>query len=101
LQTLSATATTTARYVAAVEVPIVKSSIQEKTIPGDCGSRKNYAGNLCGGGVQPPGVGPYDANSSLRKTISRSAGSISAALQSAGKVADDILVEKIEVESLH
>lgn len=95
LQTLSATATTTAQYVAAVEGTDCKILDTRKTIPGLRLAQK-YA-VTCGGGVNHR-VGLYDAIL-IKENHIKSAGSISAALQLAGKVADDILVE-IEVESL-
>jgi len=95
LQTLSATASTTARYVAAVEGTACKVLDTRKTIPGLRLAQK-YA-VTCGGGVNHR-VGLYDAIL-IKENHIKSAGSISAALKSAGKVADDILVE-IEVESL-
>ena len=95
LQTLSATAATTAQYVAAVEGTDCKILDTRKTIPGLRLAQK-YA-VTCGGGVNHR-VGLYDAIL-IKENHIKSAGSIGAALQLAGNVADDILVE-IEVESL-
>ncbi len=95
LQTLSATATTTAAYVAAIEGTGAKLLDTRKTLPGLRYAQK-YAVR-CGGGVNHR-VGLFDAIL-IKENHIRSAGSISAALQAAQAHDDDVLVE-IEVESL-
>lgn len=95
LQTLSATATTTAAYVAAIEGTGAKLLDTRKTLPGLRYAQK-YAVR-CGGGVNHR-VGLFDAIL-IKENHIRSAGGIAAALQAAQAHHDDMLVE-IEVESL-
>ena len=95
LQTLSATATTTAAYVAAIDGTRTKLLDTRKTLPGLRHAQK-YAVR-CGGGLNHR-VGLFDAIL-IKENHIRSAGSIAAALQRASGHGDDVLVE-IEVESL-
>ena len=95
LQTLSATATTTASYVAAIEGTGAKLLDTRKTLPGLRYAQK-YAVR-CGGGVNHR-VGLFDAIL-IKENHIRSAGGIAQALERAQEQADDVLVE-VEVESL-
>ena len=94
LQTLSSTATTTAAYVSAVAGTRARVLDTRKTIPGLRLGQK-YAVS-CGGGVNHR-VGLYDAIL-IKENHIKSAGSITAALQRAGKLGADVLIE-VEVES--
>lgn len=94
LQTLSSTATTTALYVNAISSTECQLLDTRKTIPGLRLAQK-YA-VTCGGGKNHR-VGLYDAIL-IKENHIKSAGSISAALQSAQSTGDDVLIE-IEVES--
>lgn len=95
LQTLSATATVTAEYVAAVAGTTARVLDTRKTLPGLRLAQK-YAVR-CGGGANHR-AGLYDAML-IKENHIRSAGSITEALRRAQSAADDILVE-VEVESL-
>jgi len=95
LQTLSATATVTAEYVAAVAGTTARVLDTRKTLPGLRLAQK-YAVR-CGGGDNHR-AGLYDAML-IKENHIRSAGSITEALRRAQSAADDILVE-VEVESL-
>ncbi len=95
LQTLSATATTTARYVAAIAGTGAKLLDTRKTLPGLRHAQK-YAVR-CGGGHNHR-VGLYDAVL-IKENHIKSAGGIREALGSASTFAVDLLVE-IEVESI-
>ena len=94
LQTLSSTATITARYVKAIEGTRTKVLDTRKTIPGLRLAQK-YA-VTCGGG-QNHRVGLFDAIL-IKENHIKSAGSITAALQAAGELGADVLIE-VEVES--
>jgi nicotinate-nucleotide pyrophosphorylase (carboxylating) len=94
LQTLSATASTTAKYVSAVRGFDTKILDTRKTIPGLRLAQK-YA-VTCGGG-QNHRVGLFDAIL-IKENHIRSAGGISAALRAAQSQHADVLIE-IEVES--
>ncbi len=94
LQTLSSTATTTAAYVSAVAGTRARVLDTRKTIPGLRLAQK-YAVS-CGGGVNHR-VGLYDAIL-IKENHIKSAGSITAALQRAGALGADVLIE-VEVES--
>ena len=94
LQTLSSTATTTAAYVSAVAGTRARVLDTRKTIPGLRLAQK-YAVS-CGGGVNHR-VGLYDAIL-IKENHIKSAGSITAALQRAGNLGTDVLIE-VEVES--
>jgi nicotinate-nucleotide pyrophosphorylase (carboxylating) len=94
LQTLSSTATTTARYVRAIDGLKTRVLDTRKTIPGLRLAQK-YA-VTCGGGVNHR-VGLFDAIL-IKENHIKSAGSITAALQSAEKLGADVLIE-VEVES--
>ena len=94
LQTLSSTATTTSRYVAAVAGTQVKILDTRKTIPGLRLAQK-YA-VACGGG-QNHRIGLFDAIL-IKENHIRSAGGIAAALRTALTSHPDVLIE-IEVES--
>jgi len=94
LQTLSATAATTAAYVEAVGGTRAKVLDTRKTVPGLRLAQK-YA-VTCGGGVNHR-VGLYDAIL-IKENHIKSAGSITAALKRANDVAADVLVE-VEVEN--
>lgn len=94
LQTLSGTATTTARYVAAIEGTGVRLLDTRKTIPGLRLAQK-YA-VTCGGGHNHR-VGLFDAIL-LKENHIKSAGSITAALEAARASCDDALIE-VEVEN--
>jgi nicotinate-nucleotide pyrophosphorylase (carboxylating) len=95
LQFLSSTATTTARYVAAVSGTDCKILDTRKTIPGQRLAQK-YAVR-CGGGVNHR-IGLYDAIL-IKENHVMSAGSITAAIDNARKLHAEMPVE-IEVESL-
>ena len=95
LQTLSGTATLTARYVAAVAGTAAKVLDTRKTLPGLRQAQK-YAVR-CGGGENHR-AGLYDAIL-IKENHIRSAGSITEALRRAQAATDDVLVE-VEVESL-
>jgi nicotinate-nucleotide pyrophosphorylase (carboxylating) len=94
LQTLSATATTTARYVKAIDASKTRILDTRKTIPGLRLAQK-YA-VTCGGGANHR-VGLFDAIL-IKENHIKSAGSITAALQSAESLKADVLIE-VEVES--
>jgi nicotinate-nucleotide pyrophosphorylase (carboxylating) len=94
LQTLSATATTSAMYVRAVEGTETKILDTRKTIPGLRLAQK-YA-VTCGGGMNHR-VGLFDAIL-IKENHIKSAGSITAALKSAQSLDADVLIE-VEVES--
>jgi len=94
LQTLSATATTTSHYVAAIEGTNARILDTRKTLPGLRHAQK-YAVR-CGGG-QNHRVGLFDAIL-IKENHIRSAGGISAALQAAQQSGNDVLIE-VEVES--
>jgi nicotinate-nucleotide pyrophosphorylase (carboxylating) len=94
LQTLSATATTTARYVKAINTSKTQILDTRKTIPGLRLAQK-YA-VTCGGGTNHR-VGLFDAIL-IKENHNKSAGSITDALQSAQKLDADVLIE-VEVES--
>ena len=95
LQTLSATATTTAAYVAAIDGTGARLLDKRQPVPGLRHAQK-YAVR-CGGG-QNHRVGLYDAVL-IKENHIRSAGSITAALQRARDIGTDVLVE-VEVETL-
>ncbi len=95
LQTLSATATITACYVAAVAGTGAKVLDTRKTLPGLRQAQK-YAVR-CGGGENHR-AGLYDAIL-IKENHIRSAGSIAEALRRAQAAEVDILIE-VEVESL-
>ena len=94
LQTLSATATSTAVYVKAIEGTRAKVLDTRKTIPGLRLAQK-YA-VACGGGVNHR-VGLFDAIL-IKENHIKSAGSITAALQKANDLDADVLIE-VEVEN--
>ena len=94
LQTLSSTATITAKYVAAIHGTGVKLLDTRKTIPGLRYAQK-YA-VTCGGGMNHR-VGLFDAIL-IKENHIKAAGSIAAALQRASDAAADVLVE-VEVEN--
>ena len=94
LQTLSATATTTASYVKAVEGTKTRILDTRKTIPGLRLAQK-YA-VTCGGGTNHR-VGLFDAIL-IKENHIKGAGSITAALQTAQGLENDVLIE-VEVES--
>jgi nicotinate-nucleotide pyrophosphorylase (carboxylating) len=95
LQTLSATATTTARYVKAVEGTGTIILDTRKTLPGLRLAQK-YA-VACGGG-QNHRIGLFDAIL-IKENHIKSAGSIAAAIERAGDLDAGVLVE-VEVENL-
>jgi nicotinate-nucleotide pyrophosphorylase (carboxylating) len=95
LQTLSATATTTAEWVQAVAGTGVRLLDTRKTLPGLRHAQK-YAVR-CGGGENHR-AGLYDAIL-IKENHIRSAGSITAALHQARKLNTDVLIE-VEVESM-
>jgi nicotinate-nucleotide pyrophosphorylase (carboxylating) len=95
LQFLSSTATTTARYVAAVSGTDCKILDTRKTIPGQRLAQK-YAVR-CGGGVNHR-IGLYDAIL-IKENHILSAGSITAAIAKARELHAEMPIE-IEVESL-
>ena len=94
LQTLSATATTTAEYVAAIEGTGTRVLDTRKTIPGLRLAQK-YAVS-CGGGVNHR-VGLFDAIL-IKENHIKSAGSITTALETAKAKHGDVLIE-VEVEN--
>ena len=95
LQTLSATATTTADYVAAVDGTGTRILDTRKTLPGLRHAQK-YAVAMGGGHNHRYGL--YDAIL-IKENHIKSAGSITAALQAAQRDAGDLLIET-EVETL-
>ena len=95
LQTLSATATTTSAYVAAIAGTGAKLLDTRKTLPGLRLAQK-YAVR-CGGGVNHR-VGLFDAIL-IKENHIRSAGGIAQALERAREHGDDVLVE-VEVETM-
>lgn len=95
LQLLSATATTTADYVAAVAGTAVRVLDTRKTIPGLRLAQK-YAVR-CGGGHNQR-MGLYDAIL-IKENHIIAAGSIGAAVQAARRLHPDLLLE-VEVENL-
>ena len=94
LQTLSSTATTTAAWVEAVAGTGVRLLDTRKTLPGLRQAQK-YAVR-CGGGENHR-VGLFDAIL-IKENHVRSAGGVTAALERARGLCDDVLIE-IEVES--
>jgi len=94
LQTLSSTATTTSKYVKAVEGSNTRILDTRKTLPGLRLAQK-YA-VTCGGGLNHR-VGLFDAIL-IKENHIRSAGGISAALKSAQDLNAEVLIE-VEVES--
>jgi len=94
MQTLSATATTTANYVNAITSYKTRILDTRKTIPGLRLAQK-YA-VVCGGGTNHR-VGLFDAIL-IKENHIKSAGSITAALRSAEELQADVLIE-VEVES--
>ncbi len=96
LQTLSATATVTRRYVEAVEGTGVTILDTRKTIPG-LRVQQKYA-VACGGGRNHR-IGLYDAIL-LKENHVQIAGSIGAALKRANRIATDGVEIEVEVESL-
>ena len=94
LQTLSGTATATARYVKAVEGTKTRILDTRKTIPGLRLAQK-YA-VTCGGGTNHR-VGLFDAIL-IKENHIKGAGSITAALQAAQSQDNDVLIE-VEVET--
>ena len=94
LQTLSGTATLTARYVAAVSGTRARILDTRKTLPGLRHAQK-YA-VTCGGGVNHR-IGLFDAIL-IKENHIKSAGGIAAAMAAAQAANDDVLIE-IEVES--
>ena len=94
LQTLSGTATTTAKYVAAVDGTGVRLLDTRKTIPGLRLAQK-YA-VTCGGGHNHR-IGLFDAIL-IKENHVKSAGGITAALEAARAVSEDVLIE-VEVEN--
>ena len=95
LQTLSATATTTARYAEAIEGTKARILDTRKTIPGLRLAQK-YAVSV-GGGVNHR-VGLFDAIL-IKENHIKAAGGITAALTNARAVNEEVLIE-VEVESL-
>jgi nicotinate-nucleotide pyrophosphorylase (carboxylating) len=95
LQTLSATATTTADWIQAIAGTGVRLLDTRKTLPGLRHAQK-YAVR-CGGGENHR-AGLYDAIL-IKENHIRSAGSITAALDQARKLDAEVLIE-VEVESL-
>ena len=95
LQTLSATATTTAAYVDAIDGTGARILDTRKTIPGLRLAQK-YAVS-CGGGENHR-VGLFDAIL-IKENHIKSAGGITAALETANEYNDDVLIE-VEVENL-
>ncbi len=95
LQTLSATATTTARYVNAIAGTKTRVLDTRKTIPGLRHAQK-YA-VTCGGGLNHR-VGLYDAIL-IKENHIKSAGGIAAAVKSAQQLDAGVLIE-VEVETL-
>ena len=94
LQTLSSTATITARYVKAIEGTGAKVLDTRKTLPGLRQAQK-YA-VTCGGGENHR-CGLFDAIL-IKENHIKSAGGIRAALQRAEALSDDVMIE-IEVET--
>jgi nicotinate-nucleotide pyrophosphorylase (carboxylating) len=94
LQTLSSTATTTARFARAIDGLKTRILDTRKTIPGLRLAQK-YA-VTCGGGMNHR-VGLFDAIL-IKENHIKSAGSITAALKSAESLDADVLIE-VEVES--
>jgi nicotinate-nucleotide pyrophosphorylase (carboxylating) len=94
LQTLSSTATTTSKYVKAVEDSNTQILDTRKTLPGLRLAQK-YA-VTCGGGVNHR-VGLFDAIL-IKENHIRSAGGITAALKSAQDLSAEVVIE-VEVES--
>lgn len=94
LQTLSATATTTAKYVAAISGTNTRVLDTRKTLPGLRLAQK-YA-VTCGGGENHR-FGLFDAIL-IKENHINSAGGIAAALEKAGDRNADVLIE-VEVES--
>ena len=94
LQTLSATATTTAKYVAAIEGTGARILDTRKTIPGLRLAQK-YAVR-CGGGHNHR-VGLFDAIL-IKENHVRSAGGITNAVAKAREQSPDVMIE-VEVES--
>ena len=95
LQTLSSTATTTARYVKAVEDTGATVLDTRKTLPGLRLAQK-YA-VACGGGKNHR-IGLFDAIL-IKENHIKSAGGIAAAIERAGDLDAGVLVE-VEVENL-
>ena len=95
LQTLSATATVTARYVDAVAGTRARILDTRKTLPGLRHAQK-YAVRI-GGGTNHR-VGLFDAIL-IKENHIKAAGSIAAALAAVGDQPDDVVVE-VEVESI-
>lgn len=95
LQTLSATATETARYVAALEGTKTRVLDTRKTLPGLRRAQKLAV--VLGGGTNHR-VGLFDAIL-IKENHIKSAGSIASALATARDKNSDVLIE-IEVESL-
>ena len=95
LQTLSATATTTARYVAAIEGTRARLLDTRKTLPGLRQAQK-YAVRQGGGHNHRAGL--YDAIL-IKENHIKAAGGIREALAAAARAGDEVLIE-IEVESL-
>jgi nicotinate-nucleotide pyrophosphorylase (carboxylating) len=95
LQTLSATATTTSRFVEAIRGTGARILDTRKTIPGLRLAQK-YAVR-CGGGENHR-AGLYDAVL-IKENHIKAAGSVSEALRTASELNPDVLVE-VEVESL-
>ncbi len=94
LQTLSSTATITARYVKAVEGTGVRILDTRKTLPGLRLAQK-YA-VACAGGTNHR-IGLFDAIL-IKENHIKSAGSIAAAMQRAKEIDAEVLIE-VEVES--
>lgn len=94
LQTLSAVATTTAHYVAAIAGTGTRILDTRKTLPGLRLAQK-YA-VTCGGGINHR-VGLFDAIL-IKENHIKSAGSITAALERAAELDAGVLIE-VEVES--
>ena len=94
LQTLSATATTTARFVAAVEGTKARILDTRKTLPGLRHAQK-YAVR-CGGGANHR-FGLFDAIL-IKENHIKSTGSIAAALERAQDSGADVMIE-VEVEN--
>lgn len=94
LQTLSSTATTTSKYVKAVEGSNTRILDTRKTLPGLRLAQK-YA-VTCGGGVNHR-VGLFDAIL-IKENHIKSAGGITTALKSAQDLNTEVLIE-VEVES--
>jgi len=95
LQTLSSTATTTARFVDAVKGTRARILDTRKTLPGLRLAQK-YAVRM--GGGENHRVGLFDAIL-IKENHIKSAGGIAAALAAVGDRSDDVLVE-VEIENL-